>query len=125
MNSAYIYFNVALVALLALGIYSWAKEETKDVYMLNARFQELSSNSQCLNYLQTVTNIPYWRFAIFSSAGYTAILFILYLLTGSPVTKTVVAMAWLLFILNTVFIYKTIGTRDFHYVCKNNCLPNW
>ena len=125
MDNYYILLNLALFAVLLWGISKASEEERKDVLLLNKKFEDISDNKQCLDYLQLVATIPTWRFAIFSSTGYTLLLFLLYVLSGNPVTTTVMFVTWGLWVMNTIFIYKTVATRDFHYMCKNNCQPEW
>ena len=119
----FIVLNIALLIGVAIGIKSISKQEAIDVYAINKKFVDISGNKQCIDYLQTVTSIPYWRFSMFTGAGYTMLLFLIYLLSGMPITKNTFFGFWLLFLLNCVFVYKMIATRDFHYICKNNCIP--
>lgn len=125
MNTFYILFNIILLGCLIFLLKWMSAAEAKDVYLLNNYFEKISTNNQCLDYLQLITNIPYWRFCLISSFFYTGILFILYIISGNTITNEIIFIIWLLFIFNAVFLYKTIATRDFHYVCKNNCKPLW
>ena len=120
-----IYLNVFLLVVLCYYIYVISKKERDDVVMLNNKFLELRDNRQCLDYLQLITTIPFWRFCVFSSAGYTMLLFLLYTVSGFPITNIVMGGFWLLFLLNATFLYKMLATRDFHYICKNSCNLNW
>jgi len=127
MNQWYIVLNIGLFILTLVLMYTYIiPHEASDIYKLNKKYREIDSNAQCIDYLQNVAATPTWRFAMISAAGFTLIELILYILMGFPIDQPKhLALFWILYILNTFFMYKAMGTWVFHYMCQNNCIPSY
>lgn len=127
MNRYYILFNVFLVALLLYAIKVQVyPEEHKDVTSLNKKFGELKGNTQCIDYLQNVAVTPTWRFALLSSIIFTMFQLALFLIAGGSLnTPRTVFIFWLLLLLNWLFMYKSLETRLWHYLCNHGCSVNF
>ena len=120
-----LYINLFFVIILIIVLSYSSINEKKDVYNLNKKFEEIKTDIKCLQYLQSNVTIPTWRFSIISSAGYTGILLSLYIIAGYKFTSTTYLIFWLLFFFNAFFLYKSIATRNYHYLCKDQCDINW
>lgn len=126
MHPLYITVNIIFVLFVLWSIYVTKDEEKRDVELLNSYYDDIEKNNKkCLDYLQTITQIPTWRFSIYYSAFYTSILFALYYLSGSEISEKICFGFWILFFFNAFFMYKFIAIRDFHYICRNGCNPSW
>jgi len=124
MEMWYIYFNVVLVVLLGYFLLQDAlPREKSDIKKIDKHYQRIKHNQECLNYLQTISAIPTWRFSLINAAIFTALQIILYIVAGGQFNQPKHFLAfWLLYILNTFFIYKVIATRSWHYMCSDGCV---
>ena len=127
MKRLYIFVNLTLLLIIGgLFYYVVLPGETSDVEQINKKYREMKDNDRCIEYLKQVSSLPTWRFSLVHSAGFTLLLLFLYIISGYPFDKPIYfASFWVLFILNAVFIYKTLATWNYHYMCQDNCLKNW
>ena len=127
MEKWYIYFNIIGFAVIIwfLLAYVWPHEKT-DVKKINNYFYQIKHNKDCLNYLQTVTAMPTWRISLLSAAIFTLIELVLYIVAGVRFDQPIHYLAfWILYILNFLFLYKSISTILWHYVCSDGCSQDW
>ena len=123
MKTWYIYFNIAMVLLLLwlIKVHVWPNEYA-DATMLNRQFSEIKKNQECIQYLQNIAVTPTWRFSLISSLLFTMIEAILYVLAGGTFTEPMHFFTfWILLILNWLFMYKSLATRNWHYNCDHGC----
>jgi hypothetical protein len=100
--------------------------EYHDALKLNRKFKNIENNAQCMDYLRLISAIPTWRFSLMSSLAYTLLLVVIYVISGGKFNKQEHFLAfWLLFIFNFFFIYKSLATRAWHYICNHGCSINW
>lgn len=123
MNSLAIY-NIALgIIVLLILLKVFLPYEKSGMLGLNKNFQEIKNNQQCLSFLQKVTIIPIWRFALLSSAIFTVIITIIVCIAGYCPSQPIHYLGiWAFFLLLFVFSYQIISFRNYHYICEDNCL---
>lgn len=128
MNNTYKLANIFAAILLGIVlIFVVLPLEISDATLLNQKFDKLKRNNpQCLDYLQQTVAVPTWRFSLLSAGLFTVIMLALFLVSGYTLDTTNHYLGfWILFIMTTFFIYKTLGTRNYHYTCRDNCLKEW
>ena len=127
MEKWYLYFNLFLLIVIIILIYRVLyPSELTDIKKIDRQYQKIKNNEECLNYLQTLNNVPLWRYAILFGTIITAIEIIFYILGGGPINKQKhFLMFWVLYMLNVFFLYKVIANRNWHYMCSDGCLKDW
>lgn len=123
----YMIFNILLFVFVVIFMYRYLiPREQVDVKKIDIQYQKIKNNDACLNYLQTLNAIPTWRFSLIYAFGFTILELVFYLLAGGTFdTPTKIFAFWFLYMLNTIFLYKILSTRTWHYMCSDGCLRRW
>ena len=126
MENWYIIFNIFMLIILVFLLYKAYKFENNDIKKIHDKYLQIVNNTPCLNYLRALVSMPTWRFSFIYSAIFTIILFLLYIIAGFPINDPkIIASFWILFLLTAFFIYKLLGIRTYHYICRDACILNW
>ena len=116
---------IILFIIFILVVCSLYNLEKNDVLASNKYYNYIKKNNECLEYLQTINQIPTWRLSFMCALFITFLnsFIIVFVLCNKKLSPN--SSFWLIItfmvLINFIGIYKLLGHWNWHYMCDWGC----